>query len=86
MHVNGMDDETPRQNKVRVIVNDKPVGDVEFGFPENTGYAVKTFNIPFTAMKRHNRVTLLNLTPGSNPRGTPWLMINYIVLKKAAKK
>lgn len=85
MYINGMDDETPRQNTLRVLINGVSVGEQEFGFPDNKGYAVKTFRIPFTSMKRHNNVTVLNMTPGSNPRGTPWLMMNYVVLKKGSK-
>ena len=86
MYVNGMDDETPRQNVLRVTVNDKVVYEQAPGFSDNTGYSVKKIVIPFTAMKRHNDVVIQNVTPGSNPNGTPWMMINYIVLKKAPAK
>ena len=86
MYICGMDDEAERQNTLRISLNGKVISEAPLGFPDHAGYSVKKVVIPFAAMKRHNDVTILNATPGSNPRGTPWIMINYIVLKKAPKR
>ena len=86
MYVNGMDDERPEGNVLAVAVNGKEVGRKDFGFPQNTGYSLQSMELPFAALKRNNTVTISNVTPGSNPNGTPWLMVNYIVLKKFQPK
>ena len=84
LHMSGMDDERPEQVKIRIAVNDTTLFEGPNPFPPKD-YAVRTFTIPFEALKRSNRLTIQNIEPGANKAGPPWFMVNYVVLKKAAK-
>jgi len=80
--LSAMDDELPQAIRLRILVNGRPVYEGEKDFPANTGYAVRQYAIPFASMKRHNRVRIEVVTPGANPNGTPWFILNYAMLRK----
>ena len=78
------EDERKSENEIEVLVNGRSVFKGLTGLPHND-YAAKRITIPFDAMKRNNEFTVRNLTPGTNGAGTPWVVINYMVLRKASK-
>ena len=81
--LSAMDDELPQAVRLRISVNGKSVYEGERDFPANTGYAVRKYVIPFASMARHNRVRIEVMTPGANPNGTPWFILNYAMLRKS---
>jgi len=83
MHVCGRDDELEAENLIRVSVNGKKVYEGKPGFTTKD-YKVCKLVLPFEPLLRQNTVTVENLTDGYNEAGSPWLMVNYIVLKKTS--
>ena len=83
MYICGRDDELKAENVIRVSVNGKKVFEGSLAFP-SADYDVRKVVLPFEPLLRQNTVTIENLTEGYNEAGSPWLMVNYIVLKKTS--
>jgi len=75
------DDERAGTNDIIVKVNDKTIYKGSSDAPR-TDYGIKRIEIPFESMVRYNGFSVQNATPGTNPNGTPWLVVNYIVIRK----
>ena len=56
-------------------------GNLAFG--KKIDFEVRKFKIPFASMKRQNNLTIACSSPGYNKLGTPYIGVNYIVLKKS---
>ena len=82
--IRGMDDEVKGLNPISIAVNGQEVFSGPPGFPERD-YALRSFRIPFDAMKRHNRVRIANLGRGANPNGPPYIAVCYVVIRKVAR-
>jgi len=76
------EDERADENEIEVTVNGKSVWRGKTGLPHDD-YGILRIPIPFDSMIRNNVFSIRNLTPGTNPNGTPWLVVNYMVLRKA---
>ena len=88
----GIQDELPEDTVLKIVVNGKAVYEGPCSFPRLGGavgqtggpdFAVREFAIPYEAMIRHNRVTVSCASPGYNPRGPPYIGVNYVVLRKS---
>ena len=83
MRISGIDDEMPMPNTLSILLNGEVVYSGECGFDNNGGkFKVVKFTLPFEKLKRYNKVEIRNDTVGFNTEGTPWLFVNYVVLKK----
>ena len=82
LYVYGLDDETEIPNKLKIDINGKTIAEGLLGFV-NDEYRLVKIRVPFDTMVRRNRITITNISPGTNPMGTPWFMVNYCVLKKS---
>ena len=85
MDVSGLDDEMPTLNTISILLNGEVVYSGESGFDNRGVYKVRKFTLPFEKLKRYNLVEIRNDTNGFNSEGTPWLFVNYVVLKKAGR-
>ena len=92
LEVCGLQDELKDETNFKVIVNGQTVYDGPSGFPAARGnlafgkkidFEVRKFKIPFASMKRQNNLTIACSSPGYNKLGTPYIGVNYIVLKKS---
>jgi len=84
--IRGLNDETPFPYKIAVLVNGEVVADdVDLKF-DNVDYRTAEIEIPFKAMKRNNTVEIVGRMPGGNNAGTPWLAVNYFVIRKGGVK
>ena len=83
MCVSGLDDEMPALNTISIVLNGEVVYNGESGFDNSARYGIRKFTLPFDKLKRYNQVEIRNETTGYNSAGTPWLFINYVVLKKS---
>ena len=84
MCVSGLDDEMPTLNKISIVLNGEVVYNGESGFDNSGKYGIRRFTLPFEKLKRYNLVEIRNETTGFNSEGTPWLFVNYVVLKKSS--
>ena len=75
------DDERAGTNDIIVRVNDKVIYKGSSDAPR-TDYGIKKIEIPFETMVRYNGFSVQNATAGTNPNGTPWLVVNYAVIRK----
>jgi len=82
LYVYGLDDETEIPNKLKIDINGQTIAEGLLGFV-NDEYRLVKIRVPFDKMVRRNRITITDVSPGTNPMGTPWFMVNYCVLKKA---
>ena len=82
LYVYGLDDETEIPNQLKIDINGKTIAEGLLGFV-NDEYRMVKIRVPFDTMVRRNRITITNISPGTNPMGTPWFMVNYCVLKKS---
>ena len=48
-------------------------------------YGRRDFKIPFASLKRYNTITIRQASPGYNKVGTPYLGVNYIVVRKESR-
>ena len=78
------DDERAGTNDILVRVNGKEIYRGSSDAPR-TDYGIKKIEIPFETMVRYNGFSVQNLTDGTNPNGTPWLVVNYAVIRKKGK-
>jgi len=92
LFVRAMQDETKEDARFRIDVNGKTVFDGPCGFVKAKGagdtttapdFGLYEFEIPFESMVRNNRVTISCSSPGFNANGTPYIGVNYVVLKKS---
>lgn len=84
MCVSGLDDEMPTLNTISIVLNGEVVYNGESGFDNSGKYGIRRFTLPFEKLKRYNHVEIRNETTGFNSEGTPWLFVNYVVLKKSS--
>ena len=82
--VSGQNHNRDDKFRIRVIINQEKVVESDVTFP-TSGWSVQKFKIPFGMMKRNNTITLLSCTQGDSTSGPPWVLINYVVIKKATK-
>ena len=69
---------------IKIAINGKTVFEGPSKFVHN-GWSVEKFILPFDSLLRYNTLTIENIEDSSNFEGPPWFMINYAVLKKAAR-
>ena len=87
----GVQDETPEENQLAISVNGTVVYEGGCKFPHTTGkalfgeYGRRDFKIPFASLKRYNTITIRQTSPGYNKVGTPYLGVNYIVVRKESR-
>ena len=69
---------------IKIAINGKTVFEGPSKFVHN-GWSIEKFILPFDTLLRYNTLTIENIEDSSNPQGPPWFMINYAVLRKAAR-
>jgi len=88
----GCEDELPAKTQLRIAVNGKPVYEGDTQLPATKGdlrlkgggnFGRHEFTIPFASMVRKNLVEISCTSPGYNKNGTPYVGVNYIVLRKS---
>ena len=79
--INGLDDELPNFCTVKIEVNGKTVYEGQKDYSTKQ-WTRNSYVIPLAAMVRNNRVRISVTTPGTNPNGSPWFIVNYVLLRK----
>lgn len=79
--VSGADDERYEKCLVRIIVNGETLYEGSDAFP-NKAYAVKSVIAPKKLLRKDNTIVVENCAPGDNPRGVPWIYVNFIVVRQ----
>ena len=74
-------DEGEKKADIAVILNGQTVFRGEPALTSGR-YSVFKVKLPFEHLKRGNSLSIVSMTEGSNPQGTPWFMVNYAVVHK----
>ena len=77
----GLDDELPDFCTLRIELNGKLVYEGKRQY-ETAKWTRNAYVIAFASMVRNNRVRISVSTSGTNPYGTPWFIVNYVMLRK----
>lgn len=65
----------------RILINGKVVYEGVTGFKENE-HAVSTYELPADKVAKNNLIRIESTAQGGTPWNGPWIMIDYVVLKK----
>jgi len=79
--LSGQDDETQKQCRIRVAVNESTIFEGANGFVRS-GWSRRTFAIPAGALKRHNTLVIQSKENLGSYGGPPFFMLNYAVVRK----
>ena len=79
--VSASDDERADKCLVRISVNGETLYEGADAFPDKA-YAVKSVVAPRKLLRKDNTIVVENLSPGDNPRGVPWIYVNFIVVRQ----
>ena len=88
----GCEDELPEKTQLRIEINGKPIYEGDTLLPATNGdlrlkgggnFGRHEYVIPFASMQRKNVVKVSCASPGYNKNGTPYVGVNYIVLRKS---
>ena len=74
-------DEGEKKADIAVVLNGQTVFRGEPALTSGR-YSVFKVKLPFEHLKRGNSLSIVSMTEGSNPQGTPWFMVNYAVVHK----
>ncbi len=83
--ISGQNHNRPDKFRLRVIINNQKAWEGNVSFP-TSGWSVMKVNLPFALLKRNNAITLLSCVPGDATDGPPWVLINYVVIRKSTSK
>jgi len=67
--------------QIRILLNGVEVYKGPCGLAV-AGWKVSKFTLPFENLKRNNTVVIESVTPGDTQQGPPWLLVNYVMLRK----
>ena len=67
--------------QIRILLNGEEVFKGPCGLAVSD-WKVAKFTLPFEKLKRGNTVVIESATPGDNQSGPPWLLVNYVMLRK----
>ena len=82
LRICGADDERDSFCGLRVTVNDSAVFDANGQVFPNRKYTVIKVPVAANLLRGRNKIQISNPAPGDNPRGTPWVAINFVVIKR----
>ena len=82
LHICAADDERDDSCGLRVTLNDTVIFDSKGEVFPNKKYSVLKVAAPANLLRGKNRLRITNPAPGDNPRGVPWVCLNYIVIKR----
>ncbi|NLE67572.1 MAG: hypothetical protein GX608_09145 [Lentisphaerae bacterium] len=67
--------------QIRITLNGEEVYKGPCGLAVSA-WKVSKFTLPFEKLKRGNTVVIESATPGDTQSGPPWLLVNYVMLRK----
>ncbi|MDD5676824.1 MAG: beta-N-acetylglucosaminidase domain-containing protein [Kiritimatiellae bacterium] len=82
--VSAVDDDHQDQCPIKIDVNGNTIFEGPNPF-DKRGWNLKTFTIPADALKRNNTLTIANMSPTANFGVPPFILVNYVVVRKTEK-
>ncbi len=82
LRIAAADDERADFCGLRVTVNDAVVFESTGEVFPNKKYGVLTVPVAANLLRGNNRLQVANPAPGDNPRGSPWVALNFVVIKR----